>query len=86
MKKELMSRRPITTKNAINATLEVEVVDKEDDRMERTNKPIPAFISLTHRLNDFLGYSHQSNSQGYGYLPNSATRIHVCRRLGQHQE
>jgi hypothetical protein len=26
---------------------------------------------LTHRPNDFPGYSHQSNPQGYGYLPSA---------------
>jgi hypothetical protein len=61
-RREVLSRRSVTTEDAINAALEVEVVDKEDDRMERrTNEPIPAFISLTHRPNDFPGYSHQSN-------------------------
>jgi hypothetical protein len=71
-RREVLSRRPVTTEDAINATLEVEVVDKEDDRMERrTTEPIPAFIPLTHRPNDFPGYSHQSNLQGYGYLPSA---------------
>jgi hypothetical protein len=68
----VLSRRPVTTEDAINAALEVEVVDKEDDHMERrTTEPIPAFIPLTHRPNDFPGYSHQSNPQGYGYLPSA---------------
>jgi hypothetical protein len=72
MRREVLSRRPVTTEDAINAALEVEVVDKEDDRMERrTTEPIPSFIPLTHRPNNFLGYSHQSNSQGYGYLPST---------------
>jgi hypothetical protein len=58
-KREVLSRRPVTTEDAINTTLEVELVDKEDDRMERrTNDPIPTFIPLTHRPNDFPGYSH----------------------------
>jgi hypothetical protein len=71
-RREVLSRRPVTTEDAINAALEVEVVDKEDDRMERrTTEPIPSFIPLTHRPNDFPGYSHQSNSQGYGYLPSA---------------
>jgi hypothetical protein len=62
-RKEVLSRRPVTTEDAINVALEVEVVDKEDDRMEkRTTEPIPSFIPLTHRPNDFPGYSHQSNS------------------------
>jgi hypothetical protein len=68
-RREVLSRKPVTTEDAINAALEVEVVDKEDDRMERrTNEPIPTFIRLIHRPNDFPGYSHQSNPQGYGYL------------------
>jgi hypothetical protein len=29
----VLSRRPITMEDAINIALEVEVVDKEDDRM-----------------------------------------------------
>jgi hypothetical protein len=71
-RREVLSKRPVTTEDAINAALEVEVVDKEDDRMERrTTEPIPAFILLTHRPNDFPGYSHQSNPQGYGYLPST---------------
>jgi hypothetical protein len=40
-RREVLSRRPVTTEDAINAALEVEVVDKEDDRMERrTNEPV----------------------------------------------
>jgi hypothetical protein len=50
-RKEVLSRRLVTTEDAINAALEVEVVNKEDDRMERrTNEPVPAFIPLTHSL------------------------------------
>jgi hypothetical protein len=36
-----------------------------------TNEPIPAFILLTHRPNNFPGSSHQSNPQDYGYLPST---------------
>ncbi|CAK9235779.1 unnamed protein product [Sphagnum jensenii] len=42
---------------AIVAALEVEVIDKENDRMlRRAKEPIPTFIPLYHRPNEFPRY------------------------------
>jgi hypothetical protein len=49
--------RPRNLEAAIVAALEVEVIDKENDRMlRRAEEPIPAFIPLYHRPNEFPHY------------------------------
>jgi hypothetical protein len=49
--------RPRNLDIAIVAALKVEVIDKENDRMlRRAKEPIPTFIPLYHRPNEFLRY------------------------------
>jgi hypothetical protein len=49
--------RPRNLKATIFAALEVEVIDKKNDRMlQRVEEPIPAFIPLYYRPNEFLCY------------------------------
>ena len=46
----MLTRRPITLADAIMAALEVEVIDKEHERMEkRIEEPIPSFIPIIHQ-------------------------------------
>jgi hypothetical protein len=49
--------RPRNLEAAIVVALEVEVIDKENDRMlRRAEEPIPAFIPLYHCPNEFPRY------------------------------
>jgi hypothetical protein len=60
-RREVLARRPRTLEDAIRVALEVEIVDKESDRMEkRFDDPIPSFIPLTHRPSEPLLDHHSS--------------------------
>ena len=49
----MLTRRPITLADAVVAALEVEVIDKEHERMERRiEEPIPSFIPIIHQPNE----------------------------------
>jgi hypothetical protein len=49
--------KPRSLEATIFAILEVEVIDKENDRMlRRAEEPILAFIPLYHRPNEFFRY------------------------------
>ncbi len=55
--RDILNMRPRNLETAIVAALEVEVIDKENDRMlRRAEEPIPAFIPLYHRPNEFPRY------------------------------
>jgi hypothetical protein len=55
--REILTRRAMTLETAIQAALEIEVIDKENERMIRkAEEPIPAFIPVHH---------HNSNSPTY---------------------
>jgi hypothetical protein len=59
--REVLARRPRTLEDAVRVALEVEIVDKESDRMEkRFDDPISSFILLTHRPNEPLLDHHSS--------------------------
>jgi hypothetical protein len=52
--RDILNMRPRNLEASIFATLEVEVIDKENDKMlRRAEYPIPAFIPLYHRPNEF---------------------------------
>ena len=52
-RRDVLTRRPITLANAITTALEVEVIEKEQERMERRmEEPIPSFIPITHQPNE----------------------------------
>ena len=52
-RRDVLTRRPITLANAITAALEVEVIEKEQERMEkRMEEPIPSFIPISHHSNE----------------------------------
>jgi len=54
---DILNMRPRNLEATIFATLKVEVIDKENDRMlRRAEEPIPAFIPLYHRPNEFPRY------------------------------
>ena len=49
----MLTRRRITLTDAITVALEVEVIEKEQERMEkRMEEPIPSFILITHQPNE----------------------------------
>jgi len=55
--RDILNIRPRNLKVVIFATLEVKVIDKENDRMfRRVEEPIPAFILLYHYPNEFPHY------------------------------
>jgi hypothetical protein len=55
--RDILNMRPRNLEAAIFAALEVEVIDKENDRMlRRAEEPIHAFIPLYHRPNEFPRY------------------------------
>jgi len=55
--RDILNMRPRNLETTIVAALEVEVIDKENDRMlRRAEEPIPAFIPLYHRPNEFPRY------------------------------
>jgi hypothetical protein len=55
--RDILNMRPRNLEAAIVAALKVEVIDKENDRMlRRAEEPIPAFIPLYHRPNEFPRY------------------------------
>ena len=70
-RRDVLSRRPITLDDAIRATLEVEIIDKESDRMEkRIDDPIPSFIPIAHQAGDPVRYHHGSYDYGkVGQVP-----------------
>ena len=46
----MLIRRPITLADAVVGALEVEVIDKEHERMEkRIKEPIPSFIPIIYQ-------------------------------------
>lgn len=48
--REILSRRPVTLNDAIQAALDIEIIDKENERMvRRMDDPIPAFIPVHHQ-------------------------------------
>ena len=52
-RRDVLTRRPITLADAITAALEVEVIEKEQERMEkRMEEPIPSFIPISHHSNE----------------------------------
>ena len=52
-RRDVLTRRPIALVDAITAALEVEVTEKEQERMERRmEEPIPSFIPITHQPNE----------------------------------
>ena len=49
-KRDVITRRPITLADAVVVSLEVEVIDKEHERMQkRIEEPIPSFIPIIHQ-------------------------------------
>jgi hypothetical protein len=55
--RDILNMRPRNLDVAIVAALKVEVIDKENDRMlRRAKEPIPTFICLYHRPNEFPRY------------------------------
>ena len=49
-RRDVLTRPPITLANAVVAALEVEVIDKEHEWMERrVEEPIPSFIPIIHQ-------------------------------------
>jgi hypothetical protein len=55
-RREVLTTRPNTLEATVQATMEAEVIDKENDRMEkRFDDPIPAFILLSHQPSDLIG-------------------------------
>ena len=59
-RREVLTRRPITLEDAIRAALDVDMIDKENDRMEkRTNEPIPSFIPIDFQTTEPL-LQHQN--------------------------
>jgi hypothetical protein len=49
--RDILNHHPTTLNDAITATLEVEIIDRENERMwRREENPIPEFIPLYHRL------------------------------------
>jgi hypothetical protein len=69
-----LTRRPNTLEAAIQAAMEVEVIDKENDRMERRfDEPIPTFIPLSHQPSEPLLNHHITED----YLPSMA----MCQDL-----
>ena len=49
-RRDVLTRRSITLADAVVAALEVEVIDKEHERMERRiEEPIPSFIPIIHQ-------------------------------------
>ena len=52
-RRDVLTRRPITLANTITTALEVEVIKKEQEQMERQmEEPIPSFIPITHQPNE----------------------------------
>ena len=49
-RRDVLTRRPITLVDPITPALEVEVIEKEQERMEkRMEEPIPSFIPISHQ-------------------------------------
>jgi hypothetical protein len=73
---EVLTRQPNTLEAAIQATIEVEVIDKENDRMERRfDDPIPTFIPLSHQPSEPLLNHHTTED----YHPSMAYARVVTR-------
>ena len=52
-RQDVLTRRPITLANVITGALEVEVIEKEQERMEKQmEEPICSFIPISHQSND----------------------------------
>ena len=52
-RRDVLTWRPIILTNAITAALKVEVIEKEQERMEKQmEEPIPSFIPITHQPNE----------------------------------
>ena len=52
-RRDVLTRRPITLVDAIIVALEVEVIEKEQEQMEkRMEEPIPSFIPISHHSNE----------------------------------
>ena len=56
-RRDVLTRRSITLADAITAALEVDVIEKEQERMEkrleeRMEEPIPSFIPISHHSNE----------------------------------
>jgi hypothetical protein len=58
-RQEVLTRQPNTLEATIQAAMEVEVIDKENDRMERRfDEPISTFIPLNHQPSEPLLNHH----------------------------
>ena len=57
-KRDVLTRRPITQVDAVMVVLEVKVIVKEHERMERRiEEPIPLFISIIHQPSEVIRLS-----------------------------